>query len=208
MRDLASFLLRHPYAAVFAVALAAVSPGAEEVTEPRTGVSFGSKQGDMSLLGVGVRTKTFLRVKVYAIGLYVSDAALAGPLAAHRGRPVTPALYRDLVAGDFPKAVVMKFVRDATAEQIRDAFYEALPSVDRARLDLFASHFGTPRNGQTYVVRWAPGGILETTAAGEPRPPIADKAFATAVFGIWLGEKPIQEDIKRDLVSRFPTLPR
>ena len=38
------------------------------------------------------------------------------------------------------------------------------------------------------------------------QPPIADKNFAAAVFGIWLGEKPIQEDIKRDLVTRAAIL--
>ena len=31
-----------------------------------------------------------------------------------------------------------------------------------------------------------------------------DKDFAAAVFGIWLGPKPIQDDIKRGLVSRAP----
>jgi hypothetical protein len=182
----------------------AVPGGAQEVKEPRTGVVFPVKRDDMTLLGVGVRTKTFLKVKVYAAGLYVADAALAGPLAVHRGRTATPAFYRDLVGGDFPKAIVMKFVRDTTASQIRDAFYEALPGVDWARLDLFSSHFGTPGKGQTVVVRWAPGGVIETISAGEVKPPIADKAFAGAVFGIWLGEKPIQEDLKRDLVSRAP----
>jgi len=190
---------------LFVLAAALAMPvAAQEVKEPRTGVSFPVKRDDMTLLGVGVRTKTFLKVKVYAAGLYVSDAALVGPIAVHRGRTGTPAFYRDLVWGDFPKAIVMKFVRDTTAAQIRDAFYEALPTIDHARLDLFASHFGTPRKSDTVVVRWAPGGVIQTTAAGVVKPPIADKAFAAAVFGIWLGEKPIQEDLKRDLVSRAP----
>ena len=191
-------------APIVLVAGLAVPVGAQEVKEPRTGVSFPVKEDHMTLLGVGVRTKTFLKVKVYAAGFYVADAALTRPLAVHRGRAGSPEFYRDLVWGDFPKAIVMKFVRDTTAAQIRDAFYEALPGVDRARLDLFASHFGTPRNGQTVVVRWGPGGVIQTTAAGEVKPPIADKAFAAAVFGIWLGEKPIQADLKRDLVSRAP----
>ena len=191
-------------APIVLVAGLAVPVGAQEVKEPRTGVSFPVKEDHMTLLGVGVRTKTFLKVKVYAAGFYVADAALRGPLAVHRGRAGSPEFYHDLVWGDFPKAIVMKFVRDTTAAQIRDAFYEALPGVDRARLDLFAHHFGTPRNGQTVVVRWGPGGVIQTTAAGEVKPPIADKAFAAAVFGIWLGEKPIQADLKRDLVSRAP----
>jgi hypothetical protein len=186
----------------------AIPLGAEEVKESRTGVSFPVQRDGMTLLGVGLRTKTFLKVKVYAAAFYVADAALAGPLAAHRGHSTTPAFYRDLVWGDFPKAIVMTFVRDTTASQIRDAFYEALPTIDHARLDLFSSHFGTPGKGQTVVVRWGLGGVIETNSAGDVKPPIADKAFAGAVFGIWLGEKPIQEDMKRDLVSRAPELLR
>jgi len=173
-----------------------------DVTEPRTGARFGERENGMTLLGAGVRTRTFLKVKVYAIGLYASDTALAGRLAKYRDRTTDRAFYRELVTGDFPKQVVMKFVRNTTAGQVRDAFYEALPGVDRARLDVFSTHFGAPKNGEVYVVRWAPGGGLEVTAAGQAKPPIPDKAFATAVFGIWLGEKPLQEDIKRDLVAR------
>lgn len=192
-------------AAILAAALVPAVPArAQDVKESRTGVSFPVKRDDMTLLGVGLRTKTFLKVKVYAAGLYVADSALSGPLAVHRGKTGTPAFYRDLVWGDFPKAIVMTFVRDTTASQIRDAFYESLPTIDHARLDLFSSHFGTPQKGQTVIVRWASGGVIETNSAGEVKPPIADKAFAGAVFGIWLGEKPIQEDLKRDLVSRAP----
>jgi hypothetical protein len=193
-----------PLAAFAGVALLLGGPAARsaDFVEPRTGVSCPEQRDGMSLLGAGVRTKTFLKVKVYTICLYVSDATLAGPLAQYRGRTADPAFYRELATGDFPKQVVMTFVRDATADQVRDGFYEALPTVDRKRLDLFSSHFGAPRKGDVYVIRWGPGGSLEVTAAGQPKPAIADKAFATAVFQIWLGEKPLQEDIKRDLVAR------
>jgi hypothetical protein len=188
--------------ALSALLLSPVLARPADVTERRTGVRFAERENAMTLLGAGVRTRTFLKVKVYAIALYVADSALAGPLAKYRGRPTDPAFYRELVRGDFPKQVVMKFVRTTTAAQVRAAFYEALPSEDRQRLDLFASHFGAPRNGEVYVVRWAPGGVLEVMAAGQAKQPIADKAFSTAVFGIWLGETPLQEDIKRDLVAR------
>jgi hypothetical protein len=175
---------------------------AADFVEPRTGVSCPEQRDGMSLLGAGVRTKTFLKVKVYTICLYVSDAALAGPLAPYRGRTTDPAFTRELVSGDYPKQFVMTFVRDASPEQVREAFYEALPTVDPKRLDLFSSHFGAPRKGDAYVIRWAPGGSLEVTAAATPKPPIPDKAFSLAVFSIWLGEKPLQSDIKRDLVAR------
>ena len=174
----------------------------EEIVEPRTGVHFTTRQGDLSLLGVGVRTKSIFRIKVYTIGLYVADAALAGPLAVHKGKLDAPEFYRDLVWGDFEKQINMRFLRDVTREQVQQNFRESLPQVNPARLDVFASHMIAMKAGQEYVIRWAPGGILETSFGGQPNTPIADKDFAAAVFGIWLGDKPIQDDIKKGLLSR------
>jgi hypothetical protein len=181
---------------------------AENVTEPRSGVSFPARVGDMSLLGVGLRVRSiaFVKAKVYAIALYVSDGALAGPLARHKGRTTTPEFYRDLVWGDFEKQVTLKFTRDVGQDRIQEAMREALAGADKARVEAFVAYFPEVKTGQECVLRWAPGGVLETTMAGQPRPPIADKNFAAAVFAIWLGEKPLQEDLKRDLVSRASTL--
>jgi hypothetical protein len=192
-----------PMVLLTALALAASSLArAADVTEPRTGVAFPEHRDGMTLLGTGLRTKTFLKVKVYAIGLYVSDAALKGPLAKYRGKTAVPAFYRELITGEFPKQFVMVFVRAATAGQVRDGFYEALPTIDRKRLDVFSAGFGAPRKGDAYVLRWAPGGVLETTAAGQQKPPIAEPDFTRAVFSIWLGERPLQADIKREIVAR------
>jgi len=56
------------------------------VREPATGVTFPTSVRDMSLLGVSVQRKTIFKIKVYAIGLYVADSALSGPLAVHKGK--------------------------------------------------------------------------------------------------------------------------
>jgi hypothetical protein len=180
----------------------------EEIVERRTGVAFTTRQADLSLLGVGVRTRSIFRVKVYAIGLYVADSALAGPLAVHKGKFGAPEFYRDLVWGDFEKQINMRFVRDVTREEVQQAFRDELPQVNRARLDVLASHFRDTKAGEEYVLRWSPGGVLETSFAGQANSPIADKDFAAAVFGIWLGPRPVQADIKRGLVSRAPQLIR
>lgn len=175
----------------------------QEIVEPRSGAKFPAKVEDKSLLGAGLRTKTFLKVRVYALGLYVADAALAGPLGVYSGQPVgSPAFYKELVHGDFPKQLSMKFLRNLDAGQIQDAMREALAEADRARVDAFVGYFPAIASGQECVLRWAPGGTLETVVAGTPKPPIADRAFASAVFAIWLGDRPIQEDLKKALVSR------
>lgn len=181
---------------------------AQDVTEPRSGTKFPAKVEDKSLLGAGLRTKTFLKVQVYALGLYVADSALSGALGAHKGKTDTPAFYHDLVAGDFPKQVTLKFLRDLSASQIQEAMREALAGADKARVDAFVSYFPAIQSGQECQLKWAPGGTLETVMAGQARPAIADKAFATAVFGIWLGDKPIQDDLKKAAVSRAAELLR
>lgn len=177
----------------------------EQVKEPGSGVVFDTKSGDMSLLGVGLRIKkiAFISAKVYAIGFYVSDSALAGPLAAHKGKPASEALYQDLIWGDFPKKVVLKFTRDVGQGRIQEAMREALAGADKAKTDLFVSYFPEVKEGQECVLAWGPGGTLEVTMAGLGKPPIADKNFAAAVFGIWMRQQPLQEDIKKALVSRF-----
>ena len=192
--------MRHLAPALLVLALAV--PAHADVAEPRTGVLFPEKIGETSLLGVGLRAKTILKVKVYAVGLYVADAALAGPLKGKTG----PGLYRELVWGDFPKEIHLRLVRDVSASQMQEAIRDALEKADRARTDQFVSYFTDIKNGESYVMRWAPGGTLETIAKGAPQPPIADKNFAAAVFGIWLGEEPVQDDIKQDLIARLPGL--
>jgi hypothetical protein len=172
------------------------------VREPRTGVAFPAKMGNTSLLGVGLRTKSLLRFRVYAIGLYVADSALSGPLVVHKGNVGSAAFYRDLVVGDFEKLIVLKPLRDLSGEQIQDAFRRHLPAVDPKRLDQFASYFTGAKTGQECALRWAPGGVLETSVAGLAKPPIADRAFSQAVFAIWLGDKPVEDLIRRRLVSR------
>lgn len=192
-------------AVVIALALAApLVARAQDVAEPTTKVKFAVKSGDMSLLGVGLRIRkiAFISAKVYAIGLYVSDATLAGRLAAYKGKTSTPEFYNELIWGDFPKQVTLKFTRDLGQGRIQNAMREALEGADKSKTDAFVSYFPEIKTGQECVIRWAPGGTLETKMAGTVKPPIADKNFAAAVFGIWLRDKPIQEDIKLALVSR------
>ncbi len=191
-------------AALLSFCLAVPAP-ADQVKEPATGVAFDTKVGDMSLLGVGLRIKkvAFVSAKVYAIGFYVADSALAGPLAAHKGKPASEALYQDLIWGDFPKQVVLKFTRTVGQGKIQEAMREALAGADKAHTDTFVSYFPEVKEGQDCVLRWAPGGTLEVVMAGQAKPAIADKNFAAAVFGIWMRQQPLQEDIKKALITRF-----
>jgi hypothetical protein len=176
---------------------------AQNWTEPKSGIAFAVKKDDMTLLGGGLRVKKMLfTFKAYALGFYVSDAAVAGPLAAFKGKTTSPEFYQALQAGDFKKEVVLKFMRNLSQERIQGAMRESLAGAEPKLLDQFVGYFPELKEGQECVLRWAPGGTLETVMAGQAKPPIADRAFAERLFGLYVGPKPIQDDIKAGAVAR------
>jgi hypothetical protein len=192
-------------AAALLLALAAPALAQDAYTEPRSGVQFPVKRDGMTLLGAGLRIKqiAFVKAKVYAIGLYAADSAWNGALAKYKGQPPSDALYQDLIWGDFPKQLVLRFTRDVGQGRIQSAMREGLQGADPKFTELFVSYFPEVREGQECVLRWAPGGTLETSFAGLNKGPINDKTFAAAVFGVWLRAKPVQDDIKAGLVVRL-----
>ena len=144
----------------------------------------------------------FVKAKVYAAGLYVGDDALAGRSPSHRGKTADAAFFKDLVWGDFPKEVILHFARDVGQGRIQDAMREAprgSPEGSARHVRLLLPR-GEDRTGMRPPVgeRRRPRGH----DGGEAKPPIADKNFTAAVFGLYVGEHPLQDDIKADLVSR------
>jgi Chalcone isomerase-like len=110
-----------------------------------------------------------------------------------------------LTNGDFKRAVVMKFVREVTTSQIRDAWRESLKGAGSGA-EPWIDYFNDIHAGQECVISWVPGVGLETQVAGVDETPVNDKTFASAVFDISLGDSFVQQDIKKDLVARAPEL--
>ncbi len=189
-------------AALVAFGLAGAA-SAQTWTEPKSGAAFAVKKDDLTLLGGGLRVKKMVfTFKAYAIGFYVSDAAIAGPLAAFKGKTTSPEFYKELQTGDFKKEAVLRFMRNLSQSRIQEAMREALVGAEPKVLDQFISYFPELKEGQECVLRWAPGGTLETVMAGQAKPPIANRAFAERLFGLYVGPTPIQADIKAGVVAR------
>jgi len=189
--------------AVLAALTLAGTATAQTWTEPKSGAAFAVKKDDMTLLGAGLRVKKIVfTFKAYAIGLYVSDAAVSGPLAAFKGKTTSPEFYRALQTGDFKREVVLKFMRDLSQSKIQDGMRESLLGAEPKVLDQFISYFPEVKEGQECVLRWLPGGTVEAVMAGQAKPPITHKAFAEQLMGLYVGPKPVQDDIKAGVVAR------
>jgi hypothetical protein len=186
-----------------ALTLSAVVAPAQNWTEPKSNTAFEVKRDGMTLLGAGLRVKKILfTFKAYALGLYVDDAALGGPLAAFKGKTTSPEFYQALQTGDFRKQVVLRFLRTLSKSKIQDAMRESLAGADPKTLDQFVSYFPEVKEGEQCVLRYLPGGKLESIMAGQQKPTIDSKAFADQLFGLYVGPKPIQDDIKAGVVAR------
>lgn len=201
------------------------------VVEPKSGRTFPIRLrvpggSDLhTLAGTGIRTKTFLKVQVYAFGLYVDAPAATSALQAWAGRSARdleqdPSFYRELLEGRFGMTLRLVMTRDVSGDDMAGAFGDALrPRVvlaarklnlpgGEAALTRFRGYFDVEEltEGTELVFSRLPGSTLVSSVRGEVKGEIHSAALCWALFDVYLGAEPISEDGKKSLVSRFPEL--
>jgi hypothetical protein len=217
--------------AVTAAALGCAAPLiAQTVTEPSSGVAFpvtlaAPGGGDHALMGTGIRTKTFLKVKVYAFGLYVDPAGATAALAGYAGKDAQTlqkdeSFYGALLEQTFPMTLRLVMTRDVGGEDMAEAFDGALrPRViqaaaeknmpgGEAALETFRGFFtvGEMTKDSELLFTCTPDGTLSSSVKGSPNPPLSSPALCWALFDVYLGAKPISGDGKKGVIANFPDL--
>ena len=145
-------------------------------------------------LGLRVRKILLVPVKVYVIGLYVdtpsSDARAI--LAADRIKRVDLVARRDLSGAD---------VANAIAEAMNEA-HSARKDALAPRIASFQKLFPNVATGERISLTYVPGKGTAVAIQGSDKGSIAGDDFAEALFSVWLGARPIQQDVKNDLLGR------
>jgi hypothetical protein len=203
---------------------------AEEVKEPHSGVGFPAIRswGSYKLRCVGTALRKKFGFKVYAGCLYVDttlgkeklEKFLASPAAggALAGGKLdvqkllgNERFYAWLVASDLPISVDMTFVRDVSAEKIRETYKEGL-SVnlrDGKVMDRFLAQADRDlKKWDHLTLNLMPGGRVTLQMVQKTSPVIESPALARALLAIYFGHKPISDEIKRSLVERIDLLLR
>jgi hypothetical protein len=153
------------------------------------------KAGDADLLlnGLGLRKATMLSVKVYVAGLYLPE------------RSNDPA---QILGTDRQWRLVLRFVRDVDAPDIRDAFEEGFEKAAdnkldalRARIDALNSKIVDFKEGEylSYDYDPAKGTVIDVNGATGAAIEGAD--FANALLKISIGPEPPNEDLKSGLLG-------
>jgi hypothetical protein len=147
---------------------------------------------ELSLTGAGLRKRAFFQV--YAIGLYVQDRK-ADPISQAGPKRVHIHMLRDVGADAFIEALA-----DGVKANHTEAEARALePRIKRLAETM--AKVGQARKGMTIALDWngkATQLLVDGSAAGAP---IEGEDFYRALLRIWLGEKPVQEDLKRSLLG-------
>ena len=151
---------------------------------------------DLQLNGAGIRTR--LIFKIYVGALYLS------------ARKSTPA---EVLALDGPKRVSMTLLRDLSSRQlidalelgIRDNHSEAELGGLQARIDELAAvmkEIGSAKEGAVITLDFLPASGTIVTVNGAPHgKPIQGRDFYGALLKIWLGEKPVDADLKQAMLG-------
>jgi hypothetical protein len=150
---------------------------------------------DLVLNGAGLRKRLFF--EVYAMGLYVREKSSSDAAILRQSGPKRIALHmlRDVPADQFS---------DALADGIRENHSEADVKALLPRLaDLVAimAQVKEAKKGMLITLDWMGSGTLVSIDGKAVGRAIAGEEFYRALLRIWLGERPVQDDLKKALLG-------
>ena len=149
----------------------------------------------LALNGAGLRKRLFFQV--YAMGLYLPQrTAAAGEAIGAAG----------------PKRIAIHMLRDVGAEQFSEALADGIRA-NHSEADAKAleprvrelaatmAEVGEAKKGMAITLDWT-GSATQVRIDGKPAgSPIAGEDFYRGLLRIWLGEQPVQEDLKKALLG-------
>jgi chalcone isomerase-like protein len=145
----------------------------------------------LKLNGAGLRKKVVF--KVYVAGLYLENHSkdAAAIVSTDEIRSMRLHILRSLEAGKITEAITEGFEKNSKSQ---------MPAL-KARLEKFNAMFPNVKEGDEIAMTYAPGKGTSVTAKGTEQGVIEGKDFADALFSVWLGANPVQEDLKKALLG-------
>jgi hypothetical protein len=160
------------------------------------GINIPDTDQQLVLNGAGLRKRAFFQV--YAIGLYLPErkTAAAEAVAATGPKRVAIHMLRDVEAGEFAGALV-NGMKDNLSEAEMKAFEPRIK-----QLSAIMGEMKEAKKGMRITLDWLPAAGTQLTVEGKPAgAPIPGEDFYRALLKIWLGENPVQADLKKALLG-------
>lgn len=152
---------------------------------------------ELVLNGAGIRTRIFF--KVYVGALYLPEKKAAA---------------NDVLVLAGPKRVAMNMLRDLTAQQLSEGLVDAVSNNSsaaeqaalKARIDELVAIMNAlieAKKGDAIALDYLPESGTRVVVNGQPRgKSIAGEDLYRALLRIWLGDKPVDDDLKRGMLGQ------
>jgi len=153
------------------------------------------KAADKTLVlnGIGVRQATIFNVKVYVAGLYVES------------KSTNP---DELIRSAQVKRLDLVFVRDVDRDDITSAWLKGFKnntsdlSKLKDRIGQLNAWMPDMKKRDTMSFLYVPDRGVLVTVNGVAKGTVPGADFASALFSIWLGRDPADDDLKNGLLGR------
>jgi hypothetical protein len=148
-----------------------------------------------TLQGMGIRTKTFLKVKVYVAGLYMEHPS---------NDPDT------IISADETKRIFIRGIGPTMkAEAIKDALWSGFDAntPDRSedlqgKMETVSGYFTEPaEKGDTFGFTYEPDTGTTVTIKGKAMGTVPGKDIMEAIFAIWFGDQPADKGLKESVLG-------
>jgi len=162
------------------------------------GVKLPDEDQKLVLNGAGLRKRVFFQV--YVIGLYLPEKKTAAAEAIGAAGPKRIAMHmlRDVGADQFGGALT-----DGMKDNNGEAEMKALqPRIQQLLAAM--NEMKEAKKGMRITLDWVPAAGTQLTVDGKPSgAPIPGEDFYRALLRIWLGEHPVQDDLKKALLGEM-----
>lgn len=175
--------------------LVAVPVRALEVGGVKLDESVQVGNASLQLNGAGIRTRFFFNIYVGALYLPQKQGEAAAIIADERER-----------------RIAMHILHGLSSQKLFNAFYDAIKANHTeaeltslgAQIRQMAQIFDAVKEvkpGDVIALDHLPGSGTQITVNGSVRGTIAGVEFSRALMKIWLGDKPVQDDLKKAMLG-------
>jgi len=149
---------------------------------------------ELILNGAGIRTKLFF--KLYTSGLFVTAKSKNGNEIAAADKPT--AFRLTITSGMISSENMSEAVQEGFGKSMKG---NTAPL--QAKINEFINTFKKEaiKENDVFEMWYLPGVGVKTYKNGKLQSTIAGLDFKKALFGMWLGDDPVDEDMKEDLLG-------
>jgi len=148
----------------------------------------------LQLNGFGNRKKLF--IKLYVASLYLQEKLSDATLLLEMAQASCMRLH--ITSSKITSEKMIKATREGFEKST-----QGNTAPIEAEIESFLSWLEQPiKKGDKFEFAFIPHNATHVSKNGSPLGTIESKEFATALFGIWLGDIPAQEDLKNKLLGK------